>query len=160
MDKKSGAALRPPWQDGAALQEPELASAALYGVAGDIVRKLEPYSEAHPAALYMQLLTCFGSALGNGTYFEVESDRHPANLFLAVVGKSAKTRKGVSWGRIEKIMAQVDGEWTATRQAGGLCTLERLPKNWAGHPPSRSNLRKRCQHFVTKGGLCYFDFLI
>jgi hypothetical protein len=126
MDKKRGAALRPPWQDGAALQEPELASAALYGVAGDIVRKLEPYSEAHLAALYLQLLTCFGSALGNGTYFEVESDRHPANLFLAVVGKSAKARKGVSWGRIEKIMSQVDGEWTATRQAGGLSSGEGL----------------------------------
>ncbi len=108
------------------LVEPKFPAAALYGIAGDIVRKLEPYSEAHPAALYLQLLTCFGSALGGGTYFEVESDRHCTNLFLAVVGKSAKARKGVSWGRIHKIMSQVDCEWSELRQASGLSSGEGL----------------------------------
>ncbi len=108
------------------LPEPELPAAAFYGVAGDIIRKLEPYSEAHSAALFLQLLACFGSSLGGGPYFEVESDRHSANLFLAVVGKSAKARKGVSWGRVHKIMSQVDCEWSNTRVLTGLSSGEGL----------------------------------
>jgi hypothetical protein len=108
------------------LPPPKLPAEALYGVAGDIIHKLEPYSEAQPASLYMQLLTSLGSALGGGAYFEVENDRHSANLFLAVVGKSAKARKGVAWGRAEAIMSQVDFEWFKTRVLSGLSSGEGL----------------------------------
>ncbi len=122
-DSAGGMFRKPPQM---ALVAPEFPAAALYGPAGDIVRKLGPYSEAHPAALFMQLLTGFGSALGGGAYFEVESDRHAANLFLAIVGKSAKARKGVSWGRVNRIMSQVDPEWTESRQTTGLSSGEGL----------------------------------
>jgi hypothetical protein len=108
------------------LPPPKLPAEALYGVTGDIIRKLEPYSEAHPASLYMQLLTSLGSALGGGAYFEVENDRHSANLFLAVVGKSAKAREGVSWGRVQAIMYHVDYEWSKTRVLSGLSSVEGL----------------------------------
>ena len=67
--------------------DPVFPEGALYGVAGDIIRKLEPYSEADPAALYFQLLTCIGSIFGNHAHFEVEGDRHTANLF-SVRGES------------------------------------------------------------------------
>ena len=108
------------------LTPPKLPAAALYGVVGVIIRKLEPYSEANPASLCMQLLAALGSALGGGAYFEVENDRHSANLFLALVGKSSKARKGVSWGRVEAIMSQVDYEWLKTRVLSGLSSGEGL----------------------------------
>ena len=106
--------------------DPVFPEGALYGVAGDIIRKLEPYSEADPAALYFQLLTCIGSIFGNHAHFEVEGDRHTANLFLVVVGKSAKARKGTSWGRIFSLLSEVDPQWWAERQASGLSSGEGL----------------------------------
>jgi hypothetical protein len=106
--------------------DPVFPEVALYGVAGDIVRKLEPYTEADPAALYFQLLTCIGSMIGSCAHFEVEGDRHAANLFLVVVGKSAKARKGTSWGRIFSLLAKVDSRWWEERQASGLSSGEGL----------------------------------
>jgi hypothetical protein len=105
---------------------PVFPEGALYGVAGEIIRKLEPYSEADPAALYFQLLTCIGSMVGNHAHFEVEGDRHAVNLFLVVVGKSAKARKGTSWGRIFSLLSDVDSRWWADRQASGLSSGEGL----------------------------------
>jgi hypothetical protein len=43
---------------------PILADAALYGVAGLAVCGLAPHSEAHPAAMLLQLLAAFGNAVG------------------------------------------------------------------------------------------------
>ncbi len=106
--------------------DPVFPEGALYGVAGDIIRKLEPYSEADPAALYLQLLTCIGSMIGSHAHFEVEGDRHAVNLFLVVVGKSAKARKGTSWGRIFSLLSEVDSRWWAERQASGLSSGEGL----------------------------------
>ena len=107
-------------------QGPVFPEGALYGVAGEIIRKLEPYSEADPAALYFQLLTCIGSMVGSHAHFEVEGDRHAVNLFLVVVGKSAKARKGTSWGRIFSLLSDVDSRWWADRQASGLSSGEGL----------------------------------
>src|SRR6202167_6767963 len=43
---------------------PTLREAALYGVAGMAVRALAPHTEAHPAAILLQLLAAFGNAVG------------------------------------------------------------------------------------------------
>ncbi len=67
---------------------------AYYGVAGEIVRAIEPHTEADPAALLIQLLVAFGSAVGRGPYFPVEADRHHPNLFCCVAGETSKARKG------------------------------------------------------------------
>ena len=106
--------------------DPVFPEGALYGVAGEIVRKLGPYSEADPAALYFQLLTCLGSMMGAHAHFDVEGDRHTVNLFLVVVGKSAKARKGTSWGRIFSLLSEVDSKWWEERQASGLSSGEGL----------------------------------
>jgi len=42
-----------------------LNSAAFYGLAGDIVRTIEPHTEADPAALLVQALVTFGNAAGS-----------------------------------------------------------------------------------------------
>ena len=70
---------------------PELANAAYYGLAGDVVRIIEPHSEADPVALLLQFLTAAGN-------LKVESDRHCPNIFSVMVGDSSKARKGTSWG--------------------------------------------------------------
>jgi len=105
---------------------PELDSAALYGLPGEIVGAMEPHTEADPVALLGSLLCAFGNAIGRGAHFRVGSDTHHLNLFAALVGESSKARKGMSWNFVAELMGSVDGEWAAERVASGLTSGEGL----------------------------------
>lgn len=89
------------------------------GVAGDIVKAIEPHSEADPLAILVQLLVAFGSVIGRTAYFRVEADAHYANEFVVLVGRSSKGRKGTSWSWVQKILSFVDPTWAAERIASG-----------------------------------------
>jgi hypothetical protein len=110
---------RPPWPTA-------IDQAAYWGLAGDVVRAIEPQTEADPAALLIQFLAAFGSAAGRHRYVRVEADRHYPNLFAVLVGATAKARKGTSWGRIEELMVLVDPGWVAARVQNGLSSGEGL----------------------------------
>ncbi|MEI6714160.1 MAG: DUF3987 domain-containing protein [Verrucomicrobiota bacterium] len=103
---------------------PKLPDAALYGVAGEIVRKLDPYTEADQAALLFEFLACFGSVIGRTAHFPIEATRHHSNLFAVIVGQSAKARKGTSWDRIHSIFQEVDPDWASNRVKGGCSSGE------------------------------------
>jgi hypothetical protein len=94
---------------------PILSEAALYGVAGVAVRALAPHSEAHPAAILLQLLAAFGNAVGPAPHCVVDATRHGLNLFVVLVGESSKARKGTSWNQIRRLFAEVDHPWVAER---------------------------------------------
>ena len=83
--------------------------AALYGLAGDIVSTVEPHTEADPAAVLVQLLVAFGNVVGRTPHFVAESDRHYPNLYVALVGETAKGRKGSSWGHIPRLFGLAAG---------------------------------------------------
>jgi Protein of unknown function (DUF3987) len=108
-----------PWPD-------PLAPQALYGLAGEIVRTLEPATEAHQAALLGQFLVFFGNCAGLHPHYRVEADRHGLNEFLALVGQSSKARKGTSESRIRELFREADAEWTANCLSGGLSSGEGL----------------------------------
>jgi hypothetical protein len=55
-------------------------SAAFYGLTGQIVRLIEPHSEADPMALLIQFLVAFGNCVGRSAHFKVEADYHYSNL--------------------------------------------------------------------------------
>jgi hypothetical protein len=99
---------------------------ALYGLAGDIVRAVDPYTEAALVALLAQLLVTFGSMVGRGPYFVAEGARHYLNLFLVLVGLTAKGRKGSSLARVLEVGSDVDPEWAARCRASGLSSGEGL----------------------------------
>jgi hypothetical protein len=103
-----------------------LASQAFYGITGEIMRLIEPHTEADPAALLIQFLAGFGNLVGRGAYTAVEADRHGCNLFAAIVGVSAKGRKGTSWGHIKRVLEHMDAAWAAERIQGGLSSGEGL----------------------------------
>jgi hypothetical protein len=88
---------------------------ALYGVAGHAVRTLAPHSEAHPAAILLQLLAAFGNAVGPGPHCMVDAIRHGLNLFVVLVGESSKARKGTSWSQIARLFSEVDNPWLTAR---------------------------------------------
>ena len=50
--------------------------AAYYGLAGDIVRRIEPHTEADPVALLIQLLAAFGNVIGRNAYMLADGARH------------------------------------------------------------------------------------
>ncbi len=102
------------------------AEAAFYGLAGEIVRTLEPHTEADPAGLLLQFLVAFGNCAGRTAHYVVESDQHFMNLFAVLVGPTAKARKGTSWSRIRSIFALADPEWAANCTDTGLSSGEGL----------------------------------
>src|SRR6185437_3841125 len=79
---------------------PRLSQNALYGMAGEIVRCIEPHSEADPAAILVQFLVAMGNIVGRGPYCTVEATRHYLNLATVLVGSTSKGRKGTSWNQV------------------------------------------------------------
>lgn len=105
---------------------PRLDEAALYGLAGDIVRAIAPHTEADPVALLIQTLVFFGNSLGRAAYYTVEADRHYLNLYTVLVGDSAKARKGTSAGHILRLFRDVDEVWVSRCLMQGLSSGEGL----------------------------------
>ena len=103
---------------------PLLDNATLYGLAGEVVTCLKPHTESDPAALLLQYLTSFGNAVGRGPHYQIESDRHFANLFVLLAGDTAKARKGTSAGRIRAILELADPTWALERMMGGMSSGE------------------------------------
>jgi hypothetical protein len=97
---------------------PTLDDSALYGLAGDVVRTIEPHTEADNAALLVQFLAGVGCMVGKGPYFRVEADNHYTKLFAAIFGASSKARKGSSWGHIRRLLCRVDPAFANCVQDG------------------------------------------
>jgi hypothetical protein len=107
-------------------QWPVLDVAALHGIAGEIVRAIEPSTESASVAILIQLLVYFGNLIGRGPFFEVEATEHHTNLFALLVGKTSKGRKGTSENWILKLMRSVDEPWVKERVKDGLSSGEGL----------------------------------
>ena len=129
---------------------PQLSSVALHGVAGRVVRLLAPHTEAHPAAILLQLLAAFGNLIGPGPHCIVESTRHALNLFVILVGDSSKARKGTSWNLIANLFAGVDQLWLATCVNSSRLTAAGLLQNLRDQdPPTERRLLALSEEFAT-----------
>ena len=53
-----------------------LEDAALYGLAGEIVRTIDPHMESSQVALLLQLMVCFGNMIGRTAHFVAEGSQH------------------------------------------------------------------------------------
>jgi hypothetical protein len=116
----------PPW--------PTIEAEAYHGIVGEIVRAIEPNTEADPIAILIQLLAAAGNAIGRGPYYQVEGDRHGPNIYAILVGETAKGRKGTAAGRVRQIMEIADPQWVSDRvHSGGLSSGEGVI--WAVRDP-------------------------
>ena len=104
---------------------PSLNSAALHGLAGEIVRAVSPHTEGGPAAVLVNIITAFGSAVGRGPHTKVGATRHGANEFAVHVGETARARKGTAHDEAMRMLRAADPEWDA-RVLGGLSSGEGL----------------------------------
>lgn len=109
---------------------PILEEAALYGLAGEVVRTLLPHTEADPAALVANFLSIFGLMTGNPTGERpaavAEDAAHPPRLFVLIVGDSARSRKSSALSRVLNLMSLVDRDFIATRLLTGYGSGEAL----------------------------------
>jgi hypothetical protein len=105
---------------------PVMEARAFCGLAGELVRILEPHSEADPNGLLLQFLTAFGNAVGSSPYYLVEGDQHRAKLFVVTSGATSKGRKGTGWGRVRQVMKIADPAWESDQVQSGLSSGEGL----------------------------------
>jgi hypothetical protein len=119
-----------------------LAPEAFYGLAGDIVRAIEPHTEADPSSLLLNTLGMFGNAVGFEPHAIAESARHGCNINICIVGETSKGRKGSSTSRIQDLFFRVDPEWVEKHiQYGGLSSGEGLI--WAVRDPIEKLVRDK-----------------
>jgi hypothetical protein len=117
--------------------------AVYHGLAGEIVNRIAPNTEADPVAILSQLLVAFGAAAGRGAWFGVEATRHHPNEFLVLIGDSARARKGSSWDHVHRLITDADSHISA-RILTGLSSGEGLihsVRDPAGQDPGASDRR-------------------
>ncbi|MBT9168573.1 MAG: hypothetical protein DDT19_01920 [Syntrophomonadaceae bacterium] len=165
---------RPPFQEAAALQKVEsawryethgnkqqeadtqeatpwpgpLAEEAYHGLTGELVRLIDPHTEADPAAVLFNFLALYGNVIGRQAHFRVEADKHYTNLFVCLVGLTSKGRKGTSYGRAKSLFEGIDLTWTA-RQTGGLSSGEGLI--WACRDEIKQKNKKGVEELIDSG---------
>jgi hypothetical protein len=105
---------------------PTMEEEAYRGIFGRVVELAEEHTEGDPVALLASAFTAFGSAVGRGAYMQIGATRHHPNLFCAIVGDTAKGRKGSTWDPVENIMHASDRRWTENRIQSGLSSGEGL----------------------------------
>ena len=99
---------------------PVLDSAALIGLPGKIVDAIEPYTEAHPAAMLVQLLAQFGATVGHGAHVVLANRRHPAKLHPLIVGKTSDGAKGTSYDAVAAVYTAAERSVPAGSRRGDL----------------------------------------
>lgn len=99
---------------------------AYHGLAGKFIEAIEPETEADPVALLMQFLTFFGNVAGRNAYILAEAERHYPNINVVLVGASAKSRKGTSFGHVRRLFGAVEEGFITEHIASGLSSGEGL----------------------------------
>jgi len=128
---------------------PTLDPAALDGLPGEIVRAFDPHTEADPAGTLATILTMFGCCVGRSPHLMVGDDRHGTNIFVVLVGDTAKARKGSSQAGPRRLFSLADPRWEMERVQGGLSSGEGLIA--AIRDPVRRINRKGEEEVVDEG---------
>jgi hypothetical protein len=103
-----------------------LADEALHGVAGDVVRLIEPHTESAPVALLLTLLITVGNMIGRRPHYPIEGARHGTGLFGVLVGTSGNSRKGTGSRRVYELLRSININYTKTNCMHGLSSGEGL----------------------------------
>ena len=86
---------------------PGLHRAALHGPLGEVLARLAPTTEAHPAGILLQLLALFGAMIGDGPHVVIGGSRHPARIWPLICGPTGSGRKGESLAQAKKFVSSL-----------------------------------------------------
>jgi hypothetical protein len=90
-----------------------LAEDAYYGLVGEVVEAINPYSEADPAALIGNFLVLFGNRVGRSLQYTFgPASAHHVNEYLCVVGTSGEGRKSIALKNILGLWKKVEPEFS------------------------------------------------
>lgn len=84
---------------------PTLHESAYHGVLGKVVRKLEPATEASPAAMLVQLIACVGAYTGDRVTTLIGGSLHPVRIWPLVIGPTSSGRKGESRAQVQRFVS-------------------------------------------------------
>ena len=118
-------------------QVPVLAEGAYHGLAGEVVRLIDPSTEASPSAVLLQFIVAFGNACGPRPHLKRGSETAYTREYCLIVGKTGTGRKGTSWTPVRELMTLADGVWS-DRIREGLSTGEGLISFVADNPAGES----------------------
>lgn len=108
-------------------KEPKFDVSKLHGPIADLVRKIDPYTEANAIAVYMQMISILGGYFGRIAGAHVSGDRHYPNIFMLIVGNSSVARKGTSLGVATAILKQVIPDFVKSNMKSGASSGEGIP---------------------------------
>lgn len=103
-----------------------LAEEAYYGLVGDLVRAIEPHSEADPAAILAHVVTGLGALLGPHVHAMPGDAPHPSRLNAVVVGTTSLGRKGSAHRAVERAPQLADPTFVSDRMTEGVSSGEGL----------------------------------
>ena len=118
-----------------------MAEEAYHGIVGEIVRTIEPQTEADPHAVLVQLLAAAGCMIGNKPHLMVEATRHHAKLNALIIGDTSKGRKGTSFDRCLQPLEALDPHWRSSKIVSGLSSGEGLI--WCVRDPIFSKVKDK-----------------
>jgi hypothetical protein len=105
---------------------PTLDSRASHGLAGEVVRLIEPHTEADSVALLVSFLAEVGCMLGRAPHLILDGAYHPLLVWPVLVGRSSKSRKGSAAKRMQAVLSLADPDWTRGQYRGTLSSGEGL----------------------------------
>jgi hypothetical protein len=82
-----------------------------YGLLGDFVLAVEPFTEADPNGILACLLAGVGNALGRSIHHRI-GRRHGTNLFILLTGATTD-RKGTCWDVAESLLSLAVPDWAS-----------------------------------------------
>lgn len=112
---------QPPQQ---ALPQPD--EAMFHGVLGEIVKSVDPYTEASQPAVLIHLLAGCGAMIGRGPHMVAGFAKHPPSIWALVVGGTSLGAKGTADMTARTFLSAADDEFIAARLLPALSTGEGL----------------------------------
>lgn len=96
-----------------------------HGYLGDVVRIVDPTTEADPVGVLVTLLATFGACVGPGRYTRAGA-RQSARIWPLLIGPTGAGRKGTTWAVVEDFFRRAGGDHflRCNTVYGGLSTGE------------------------------------
>lgn len=105
---------------------PEADEAMFYGIAGQIVNSVDPYTEASKPAVLIHLLAGCGAMMGRGPYMEAGFAKHPPSVWGLVTGGTSLGAKGTAEATASAFLRAAWPEFMISRVLPGLSSGEGL----------------------------------
>ena len=138
---------------------PTLSPEAEYGLFGEMLRSVKPYTEADPAGILLGWLCCFGNIVGRGAWVQVGPRKHHPALYVGVVGRTSDA-KGDSWAVSLWPFREVEPEWASVCIANGVGSGEGLVERVADPQMDKDGVAqgatdKRCLLRLSELSRCF-----